>query len=52
MPSCTEKCLEMQGVMFIRPNVIGLGNKYAEMRAVAQIFGEWAIMTKVDHEQV
>lgn len=52
MPSCTEKLMEIQGVMFIRPEVIGLGNKYAEMRAVAPHLGEWAIMTKVDREQV
>lgn len=52
MPSCTEKLVEIQGVTFIRPEVIGLGNKYAEMRAVAQNLGEWAIMMKADRKQV
>ena len=38
--------------MFIRPKVIGIGNKHAEIRAVAQNFGEWAITKKVNLEQV
>lgn len=38
--------------MFIRPKVIGIGNKHAKIRAVAQNFGERAIMKKVNLEQV
>lgn len=52
MPSHREKFTEMQGVMFIRPKVIGTGNKHAEMRAVAQSVWGQAITKKVNIEWV
>ena len=38
--------------MFIRPKVIGIGNKHAGIRAVAQNVWERAIMKKVNLEWV
>lgn len=53
MTSYTKQFIEIQGGIFIRPRVgICLGNKYAEVRAVAENIQEWAIMKKVDLEQV
>lgn len=53
MTSCTKQFIEIQGGVFIRPKVaVCLGNKYAKVRAVAENIREWAIMKKVDLEQV
>lgn len=52
MPSHMRQFMEVQGLVFIRPKVTGLGNKLAEVGPVAQNVWEWAIMKKVDLEQV
>ena len=52
MPSHREEFTEMQGVMFIRPEVFGSGNTHAEMRAVAQNVWGQAITKKVNVEWV
>ena len=52
MPSHREEFTEMQGVMFIRPEVFGTGNTHAETRAVAQNVWGQAITKKVNVEWV